>query len=195
MDKDSLLRWSLIVLPVIGLLAVIYMLFSAAGSKPPGAFDSYARGAMADFVSIEDAPTQSRNQLTTASGETLTLADKRGKILLVNYWATWCAPCIVEMPQLDALQGELGGADFEVVTVSLDRRIEDAEQFFAENNLGSLRVYHSLDLGAVQRLGARGLPLSVLYDRNGVELGRMPGEADWASEEAKALIRAAIERY
>ncbi|GGE46665.1 thioredoxin [Marinicauda pacifica] len=189
------LRWALTLLPLIGFAAVIYMLFSAAGSRPSGLLDSYARGTMSGFVAIDDAPSQSLNTLTTPSGETLTLADKRGRILLVNYWATWCAPCVVEMPQLNALQARYGSDDFEVVTISMDQRMDVAEEFFAQNGLDALTLYHGFDLGAVQRLGARGLPVTVLYDRHGVELGRVQGEADWDSPEAHALIEAAIERY
>ncbi|WP_241094989.1 TlpA family protein disulfide reductase [Marinicauda algicola] len=195
MPNWSPLKWALTILPLIGIAAVIYMLFSAAGSRPAGALDSYATGTMADFVTIEDAPSQSLNTLTRLDGQTLTLADKRGKVLLVNYWATWCAPCVVEMPQLNALQARYGSDDFEVVTISMDRRMDEAAEFFEANGLDALTLYHGLDLGAVQRLGARGLPITILYDRRGVEIGRMPGEADWASEEAFALIEAAIERY
>lgn len=195
MPNWSPLRWALTILPLIGIAAVIYMLFSAAGSRAPGALDSYARGTMAGFVSLEDPPSQSLNTLTMRDGETLTLADKRGQVLLVNYWATWCAPCVVEMPQLNQLQARYGSEDFEVVTISMDRRLDVAAEFFQANDLDALTLYHGLDLGAVQRLGARGLPITILYDRQGAELGRMPGEADWASQDAYRLIEAALERY
>lgn len=189
------LKWALTILPLIGIAAVIYMLFAAAGSRPAGPLDSYATGAMSGFTSIDDAPSQSLNRLTLADGQTLTLADKRGKVLLVNYWATWCAPCVVEMPQLNALQARYGSHDFEVVTISMDQRQDVAMEFFEANDLDALTFYHGFDLGAVQRLGARGLPITVLYDRTGAEIGRIQGEADWASEDAFALIEAAIERY
>lgn len=195
MPNWSPLRWALTILPLIGIAAVIYMLFSAAGSRPPGSFDSYATGTMSRFVTVEDAPSQSLNLLTTRDGDTLTLADKRGKVLLVNYWATWCAPCIVEMPQLNALQARYGSDDFEVVTISMDQRMDVAAEFLEENDLDALTLYHGFDLGAVQRLGARGLPITVLYDRQGVELGRIQGEADWASQDAYRLIEAAIARF
>lgn len=195
MRNGSLLKWALAILPLIGIAAVVYMLFSAAGSRAPGTLDGQARGTMANFVTLEDAPSQSLNTLTTLDGHTLTLAGKRGKILLVNYWATWCAPCVVEMPQLNELQARYGSDEFEVVTISMDRRMDVAQEFFEENGLDALTLYHGLDLGAVQRLGARGLPITILYDRNGAELGRMPGEADWASEDAYALIETVLERY
>ncbi|HCR64977.1 MAG TPA: TlpA family protein disulfide reductase, partial [Oceanicaulis sp.] len=76
---------------------------------------------MSKFRTVPEAPEQPRNTLITGEGDEITLADMRGKILLVNFWATWCAPCVVEMPYLNELQGAYGSDDFEVVTISMDR--------------------------------------------------------------------------
>lgn len=192
----SPLKFGLIAVPLVGLVAVLYVIFSAAGTSQQGALSSFAVGGMSEFRSTEgEAPAQPRNALTLADGSTLTLQDKRGKILLVNFWATWCAPCVEEMPALDALQGALGSEDFEVVAVSMDQRIEDAQAFYERHELAHLGLYHDQALSAALAAGARGLPLSVLYDRNGVELGRLDGAAEWNGEDARALLAAAIERY
>ncbi|PWE16353.1 TlpA family protein disulfide reductase [Marinicauda salina] len=193
--KPSPLKIGLITLPILGGLAILYVIFSALGDSTPDALDRFAVGEMRGFRSVEDAPPQPQNPILTGGGREITLADKRGKVILVNFWATWCAPCVVEMPALDALQAELGSADFEVVPVSMDRSIEDARAFYAENELVHLELYHDQSFRAAMDVGARGLPVSILYDRNGAEIGRMSGEADWASEDAFALIEAAVERY
>ena len=179
----------------LGAIAVIVTLFSALITSTPGPLDSYARGAMSEFRTVSDAPSQPTATLLTGSGEEITLADKRGKVLLVNFWATWCAPCVVEMPYLDTLQERYGSDDFEVVAISMDRTIDDARRFYAENDLDHLGLYHDQSFNSAFAAGARGLPLSVLYDRQGGEIGRLDGDAEWASEDAFALIEEAIKRY
>lgn len=179
----------------LGAIAVIVTLFSALISSTPGPLDTFARGTMSDFRSVSEAPEQPRATLLTGEGEEITLADKRGKVLLVNFWATWCAPCVVEMPYLDALQARYGSDDFEVVAISMDQRIEDAAEFYERNGLENLALYHDQSFRSAFAAGARGLPLTVLYDRQGAEIGRLDGDAEWASEDAFALIEAALERY
>jgi thiol-disulfide isomerase/thioredoxin len=125
-------------------------------------------------------------------GRRLTLADFRGKIVLLNIWATWCPPCRREMPSLDRLQAKLGGADFEVVTVSIDQG-NDAlflvEEFFSEIGVKHLRIYLDQTGSAARQLGALGLPVTILVDRGGMELGRLVGPAEWDSHEALATLR------
>lgn len=179
----------------IGAIAVIVTLFSALIASTPGPMDSFARGAMSEFRTVSDPPRQPGATLLTGEGEEITLADRRGKVLLVNFWATWCAPCVVEMPYLDELQARYGSNGFEVVAISMDRTIGDAERFYAENGLEHLAIYHDQSFNSAFAAGARGLPLTVLYDRQGGEIGRLDGDAEWASEDAFALIEAALERY
>ncbi len=184
--------WGMI---IIGLFGVVYVMGSAAVTTQREPFKDYAVGAMRDFTSVSEPPAQPLKPLRLANGETTTLASKRGKILLVNFWATWCAPCIVEMPYLNELQARYGSDDFEVVTISMDRTQEAAETFLIENNLTHLPLHFDTTFSIAFDVTRRGLPTTILYDRNGEELGRLEGEADWASEEAFALIEAAIERY
>ena len=195
MDRDALLRWALIILPSAGLVGLVYVLLSATGERSEDPLGSFAVGDVSHFKSVANPPSQSLNTLTLNDGSTITLADKRGQVILVNYWATWCGPCILEMPSLNDLQTRYGSDDFEVVTISMDNTIEQAATFFEDNDLDALTLYHGFDLGSVQRLGVRGLPVSILYDRNSYEIGRVEREADWSSPDAQALISAAIERY
>ena len=196
--KAPTLKTGIIAVGGIGALAILYVIFSSFVSSAHGPLDSYAVGTMAKFRTVPEAPDQPQNTLLTDTGEELTLADKRGKIVLVNFWATWCAPCVVEMPYLDALQGRYGSDDFEVVTISMDRRIEEPLAFFEERALENLNFYFDPGMSiAFNEMGSanRGLPLTILYDRNGFEIGRLAGEAAWDSPEAHALIEAALERY
>jgi thiol-disulfide isomerase/thioredoxin len=180
---------------LIGFFGVAYVIVSALIHSEDGPLDSFATGAMGDFRTVSDAPDQPLTTLLTGDGREITLADKRGKVVLVNFWATWCAPCVVEMPYLDTLQARYGSDDFEVIAVSMDRTIDEARDFYTQHQLNNLALYHDQSFRAAMEAGARGLPLTVLYDRTGAEIGRLDGDAEWASEEAFALIEAAIERY
>jgi thiol-disulfide isomerase/thioredoxin len=125
------------------------------------------------------------------------LADFRGKWVLVNLWATWCAPCRAEMPALDRLQGAFGGARFEVVAIALDARNEErARRFLTEIGVGRLAFYADPTGRVLQELRgagrAAGLPTTLLVDAEGCEVAHLPGPADWAGPEATALIAAAV---
>ncbi len=134
---------------------------------------------------------------TAPDGKPMTLGDLKGKVLLVNLWATWCAPCRKEMPDLDALQKSHGSADFEVVAINIDtRNPEKAETFLKEIGVERLARYADPTLSVFNTLKSRGraigLPVTVLVDRNGCELGTMNGPALWASPDAHRLIEAAV---
>ena len=126
---------------------------------------------------------------TTEDGTPATLADSDGKIRIVNFWATWCAPCRQEKPALDALNRDLSGADFEVIAIATGRNTPEAiKRFNAEVGVESLTTY--LDpRGAVARsAGVLGLPVSIIVDRNGTEIARLTGGADWSADSARAII-------
>ena len=132
-------------------------------------------------------------RFSDGDGREVTLAGMRGKTLLVNLWATWCAPCKVEMPGLNRLQAKLGGPDFEVVAISLDwAGAEKPRQFLASNGLDKLALYFDTKKDLMQRFGAPGLPLSILIDEQGREAARLAGSAEWDLPEAETLIREII---
>ena len=121
-------------------------------------------------------------------GEPATLASFRGKPLVVNLWATWCAPCIREMPQLDALAGGAGDR-FRLIVVSQDMAGKrDVDPFFAKQGFKALKPYLDKQNVLMEALKAETLPMTVLYDARGKELWRVVGAFDWAGDEAKALI-------
>lgn len=130
-------------------------------------------------------------------GTRLTLADFRGRAVLLNLWATWCAPCRAEMPALDRLQQQMGGENFEVVTVNIDTaRLERREAFWKEIGISHLKFYVDPKADIFQQLKrtgrAVGLPTTILIDSKGCELGVMAGPAEWDSNDAKRLISAAL---
>ncbi len=132
-----------------------------------------------------------------AGGQPKKLSDWRGRTILVNLWATWCVPCRREMPALDSLQAQLGGAEFEVVAINIDTRDpEKPKNFLKEANLTRLGYFSDQkakvfqDLKGVGR--ALGMPTSVLVDRHGCEIATIAGPAEWASDDAVKLIKAAM---
>jgi thiol-disulfide isomerase/thioredoxin len=157
------------------------------------------RGEVA-AVSVADAP-KSLPQLTfkDGTGTTRSLADWRRRTVLLNLWATWCVPCRKEMPALDALQGKLGGVDFEVVAINIDTRDTDKPKEWL-NNVGvntlayyadnTARVFQ--DLKAIGK--AFGMPTTLIIDPNGCELAALAGPAEWASEDALRLVTAALRK-
>ena len=116
----------------------------------------------------------------------------RGKVVVLNLWATWCAPCREEMPTLDRLQGQLGGKDFEVVALSVDQNVELARKFFKQINVKNLRVYIDTSSDSLDKLKVLGLPVTLLLDRNGRELGRLVGPTQWDSPEMVEFLRSVI---
>ncbi len=131
-------------------------------------------------------------ELNFADGKNreLSLESFHDKVVLLNIWATWCVPCRKEMPALDRLQALLGGADFEVVALSIDRaQIDIIKDFYGELELSSLAIYHDSTGGAPYKLNVRGIPATLLINREGKELGRVVGPAEWDSPEIVKEIR------
>ena len=119
--------------------------------------------------------------------------DWKGRVVLINLWATWCAPCRKEMPDLAKLQAELGSDQFEVVAISVDRKgAEASSAFLKETEADALKLYVDPTTKIVGELQSAGLPATILVDRQGRELGRLLGPAHWAAPEAVALIKAAL---
>lgn len=199
--------WGAVALAGAAMLAYGLYLNAAGGSKvaaPPspavaveGAVrQDMATGAIAAFIVNAARPPAAQFPFKDAQGNDRTLADWKGKVALVNLWATWCAPCRKEMPQLAELQKRFGGEDgagFEVVAVSVDRKgFEASSQFLKSVGADALALYldqPGVSLGATR---SPGLPTTLLLDRQGREIGRLLGPADWIAPEAVKLIEAAL---
>jgi len=148
---------------------------------PPPAFS---------FTAAEEVRAVPALQFTDAEGRDLSLADFRGRVILLNIWATWCVPCRREMPTLDRLQAKLGSADFEVLALSIDRQgLAAIKPFFAEVGVKALRIYVDQSGKAAQTLDIVGLPTTLLIDRMGRERARLAGPAAWDSAGSIETIR------
>lgn len=124
------------------------------------------------------------------AGEPRSLADFKGKLIVLNLWATWCPPCREEMPALDRLQAQLGGKDFEVLALSIDQNGTDkVRNFFNEIGIKSLPIHIDPSARAGFTLGVPGFPTTLLIDRSGREIGRHTGIAKWDSPEIVAELR------
>lgn len=122
------------------------------------------------------------------------LADFRGKLVLLNIWATWCGPCREEMPTLDRLQAMLGGPDFEVVALSIDEGgVPVVKDFYDELGLKALRIFVDPSMTAPGAFSVLGVPTTLLINREGQELGRYTGPAEWDSPEVVAMIRSYLD--
>lgn len=190
-------------------LAGVAAFYSVTGDAGNGSCSvaSAAAARMKPLVKGEVAAVELRTRpqpapalaFTGPDGQPMTLAALKGKTLLVNLWATWCAPCLKEMPALDALQKEMGGLDFAVVAINIDtRNLDKPKTWLADNKVANLPFYGDPQAATFQALRAahkvEGMPVSIIVDKAGCELGIIQGPADWASADSKALMKAAIGR-
>ena len=197
---------------VVGALAAFAGVYATGSLKRGGSGDSTCSGAVelarriaplahgeVAALTMATAPLRLPDlAFEDADGKPKKLSDWRGRTVLVNLWATWCVPCRKEMPALDQLQTKLGGPDFEVVAINIDTRdLEKPKNFLKEANLTRLGYFTDQkakvfqDLKAANR--ALGMPTSVLVDGAGCEIGTIAGPAEWASDVAVKLIKAAMQ--
>ena len=164
-----------------------------AAVESKGGFRDFAVGHMAAFLVKAERPVVPDLVFKDSTGSEVKLGKWQGRVVLLNLWATWCAPCRKEMPTLNEVQKQLGSKDFEVVALSVDRKgLEASSAFLKETGADALGLYvdqTTKSLGDVQALG---LPVTLLIDRKGREIGRLLGPAEWNSAEAIALMKAAI---
>lgn len=152
-----------------------------------------SQGQVAAFVFRKAPEALPQFKFQDAAGAERTLADWRGKVVLLNLWATWCLPCRKEMPSLDRLQKDMGSDKFEVVAISVDRKGAAAsKKFLDETQVERLALYVDATARLSSELRVVGLPATLLLDAQGREIGRLLGGAEWDSEDAKRLIRSAL---
>ncbi len=162
----------------------------AAGSSPLAGLNKGAMAALLVRPKPLDLPPF---DFADGNGATKSLADFKGKVVLLNIWATWCVPCREEMPALDKLETELGGKDFAVVAVNIDKGGPDkARAFLQETGATHLALYTDPSGKLFAALKAVGMPTTLVLDRDGKEIARLVGPADWSSPEAKRVVEAAI---
>ncbi len=159
--------------------------------------ENAATGDVAAFQPLDRAESVGELSFQDDKGEIRKLGDWRGKLVLFNLWATWCAPCRAEMPALDALQARLGGNEFDVVAVSVDLGAADKpKKFYRDIGMKNAGFFHDGEMTTLNDLRkkglALGLPTTMLVSRKGCALGVLNGPAEWAGEDAVNLVRAAL---
>ena len=151
------------------------------------------QGELAAFVMRKEPEALPEIKFQDGDGRERTLAEWRGKVVLLNLWATWCLPCRKEMPALDRLQSTLGSDQFQVVAISVDRTgLPGAKKFLEETKTPNLSLYADPTARLASSLRAAGLPATLLIDKEGREIGRLLGPAEWDGEAAKRLIQSAL---
>ncbi|TLP46802.1 TlpA family protein disulfide reductase [Cohaesibacter sp. CAU 1516] len=194
-------QWASKVLLMMGMLmlpAVGWAADACPASKARiDSIDPLIKGAIAALQISGHPRDMSGLSFKREDGSDVSVADFEGKVLLLNLWATWCAPCRHEMPDLNALQASVGGDDFEVVTISLDRKAPaKAREFFDAFKLNDLELFYDEGMALFPTLRkqgmAFGMPTTLIIDQDGCSLAHMSGSAPWADEQAKLMIRDVI---
>ncbi|WP_395016110.1 TlpA disulfide reductase family protein [Dongia sp.] len=165
-------------------VAIAFWGATAGAAEPP----KFA-GISGDFSPIDPPEQIAAPKFQDKMGQPVGLDDFKGKVVVLNFWATWCPPCVAEMPALDQLQSDLGGKDFAVVAVSTDRQgIKKSAPFYRRAGIKNLSLYNDTRGSLQEAFQARSLPFTVVIDREGRLVGRIEGAAQWDSTAAKALI-------
>ena len=155
-------------------------------------------GHSGQYTLLTPVRTARLTPFSTANGDTIDLGYFRGKVILLNFWATWCAPCAYEMPSLDRLAAQLSGEDFIVLPIALDTVMTPIASFYRDLGLDHLGIYLDpkrrtayvdADNPDKAEFAVWGLPISYIIDREGRARGYIVGAVDWQSEAAKSLVR------
>ncbi|RDC72859.1 TlpA family protein disulfide reductase [Rhodovulum sp. 12E13] len=178
-----------------GLAAAIYLAMAGLASAPAAAQDwsgveALREGDMKKLVFSEPQALPDID-VVDAAGAEVSLAAYRGQWVVLNFWATWCAPCRVEMPTLANLQAALAGQPVEVVTVATGRNsVQGIARFFDEIGVETLPQYRDPSQELARAMAVLGLPITVIVDPEGREVARLRGDAHWDSESAVAILEA-----
>lgn len=170
------------------------MLAGAAGLWALAHAPAAKAGALDNFSLSPEKPPVPDVNFKDEDGRIHALSDYRGRIVLLNAWATWCGPCVSEMPGLNGVQRKLGGESFQVLPISMDRGGPlTVDLFMREHALRHLPILLDYRGQISTKLRPLGLPFTVLIDRDGYEIGRGLGEVQWDTEEGLSLLKAYIE--
>ncbi len=186
--------WAALTMLGLGTVAVLYVLFAGASKpEPTSGLSRFATGELAHLTVLEAPPPLPTRTIQDANGAATTLSANTGEVLVVNLWATWCAPCMEEMPTLGALQRRFEGR-IRVIPVSADSEAKraEAQSELARLTNGTLPFYIDITRGVLFDAQAPGMPVTIIYDRSGHEVARLAGGADWGGEDAAHLIDAVL---
>ena len=181
------LRIAMRVMLLMGLCAMAYVILQSC-SLPKQDLQRFAKGSFEKLQVLNAPPAQPSRKFVDINGSSVSLKDFHGDFVFLNVWATWCVPCIAEIPSLDALQGEYQAKGLTVIAVSMDRHRVEAESFYKTIDVKYLGLYHDPNLGMAADVGVQGLPISIFYDPQGREIARIPGDVDWQSGEVRDFL-------
>ena len=187
-----MIRAVLVALAISVAISVIVVIYPPHASAEGGKCAAAGRGIVNFQLTLPPRPVR---QVPFIEGldTARTIADYRGRAVVLNFWATWCAPCVREMPSLDRLQAEVSGEGIEVLTLSEDRGGAPViERFYKKLGIRNLPVLVDKRGEVLRKLRVRGLPTTLLIDARGNEVGRVVGPAEWDSPEALALVRGCL---
>ncbi|WP_422034934.1 TlpA disulfide reductase family protein [Reyranella sp.] len=164
-----------------------------AGRAIAGVKPDMAKGAMERFKLAAQPKALPDLEIQNADDKPMKLGDFKGKVVLLNFWATWCTPCVKEMPSLDRLQAAFPKDKFLIVPLSIDGPTKPkVAPFYKDQKLANLGIFFDKGRKTMQGLDVTLLPTSILVDAKGRELGRIEGDADWDMPESIALMKAAM---
>lgn len=152
------------------------------------------QGEMGKFRFSEQPAEVAEAEIRDAAGNARPLPGPRGQLRLLSFWASWCAPCRTELPSLDRLQARLGRSGLEVVAISIDKTADAASRALESWGVRHLPSYHDEAARAAERLGVEGVPMTLLIDPGGDEIGRLRGSANWDAPESILLVQAVLSR-
>jgi thiol-disulfide isomerase/thioredoxin len=148
-------------------------------------------GEFAKKLTLYDAPQAFPDlQFKTAFDKAVKLSDFKGQWIILNFWATWCPPCLVEMPYLQQLQDDMGEKGIQVIGLSLDRNMDGKRlrEFMKKHQFGPIAAYYGDFLTIKDQVEIRGLPITYIITPDGQMIGYYEGDAYWSGEESKAFI-------
>jgi thiol-disulfide isomerase/thioredoxin len=205
-EKGGAIQWGIVAtlvgVLILAALGLVYVMRSGAtelaGSATPGVshegpLRNYAKGSLAKLETWKAPRSEPTTAFNDAGGKAVSLASFRGKVVVMNIWATFCAPCRTEMPTLAAVQRKYQGTDLMVLPISMDPQshLADAKNFIDVHD--PLPLYDDPKFALPAAVGhVRGIPTTVIYDRQGREVARLEGETKWDTPEAYALFDALL---
>jgi thiol-disulfide isomerase/thioredoxin len=179
---------------VLGAGAAALLYGIGACSNPPGDLAALATGHMAKLKVTAAPKPAPATVFTDLAGASHTIASFKGKVLVLNVWAKWCAPCVMEIPSLARLQQAYAGKPLAVAAIDLDKGedITPAKAFIAKNAPLAYYSEPTYALPYALQPSVTDMPTTIIYDRRGVERARLAGGADWSSPEARAVVDALL---
>ena len=193
MTKPRLLVFAILAGAAVLLLVVLYGKFAPNGKAAGVAAEPPP--AMAPFKTAQTAVAVPAVAFGGAGGALKSLSEYKGRVVLLNLWAPWCGPCVKELPALAALQKALPADRFVVVPVDAGRESQaEAQAFLVSHGAGSLQTYVDSNAAVMRAFSAVGLPMTILIDKDGHEIGRAEGAPDWSAPDSVAYLRSIVER-